>query len=712
MPKFASVPVKMFRIPQPGIGGLNLFDLEYEQEPNQSPYMKNMMYRNGTFSKRYGQEIKNNDTYDDKVYAVEYFDSKLIVHSGTKLYIDGVEQTITDEETETTVSLAEETGIFIKFYQALYYYCGGTILEYKYDVSDAEWKLEIMKPYVPEAFIGCAPVQGVYATLEALKQAHPTGDINDLYAVGTAPKYLYYEWEPTNEEWIETTRYTRGDDLNLLKDEYKCIYDADGVSTIFIPYGNEEDVVDFDGDIEVKINDEVTADYTVDKNNKYITFTTAPAQGYSNVEIKYTLKESVLKTEKDRLLACKYHVNYGANGNSRLFMAGGGASKIFYSDVYDATYFPENNWILIGSTEKDVTGFCLQYNVLIAFKPKEIYSLYSYQVTASMVASDDDALIGTEAFGATIVNSNMGCDCPNTIQLINNQATWFSSIDGVCTLVSTNIADERNVRTISRNIERTNNFNVKGILDFKIEKDGFVPPAGGEIYEFYNQIQSADFDNKYFLVFPNNGACYMWDYAISPFIYTSSKVTDTRDLDWYLFDRFYCKQFVQVGKDLKYITDYEQFKKSLITLNDKTFNDLDFNNDGEPDGISSYYMTPFLQFNAFEYLKTVKNIYVQVRGDTASVIDMYYYTDESSEKEPEPESIRIGGKIWDHFSWENFEWLVISWASTFRRKCSLKKIQMCAFYFENVDKVDASVAGRDMSISNIALDYQLVKTVK
>ena len=128
-------------------------------------------------------------------------------------------------------------------------------------------------------------------------------------------------------------------------------------------------------------------------------------------------------------------------------------------------------------------------------------------------------------------------------------------------------------------------------------------------------------------------------------------------------------------------------------------------------------MTPFLQFNAVEYLKTVKNIWVQCRGDTASIIDMYYYTDENLTPEQDPESIRIGGKIWSHFSWDNFEWLVVNWANTFRRKCSLKKIQMVAFYFENVDKYDGetlieSVAGRDMSITHIGMDYQIVKTVK
>ena len=84
MPQFKAVPDQMFRIPQPAMGGLNLKDLEFEQEVNQSPYMLNMMYRNGAFGKRYGQEIHSE--FDDEIYATVYYDDDIIVHSGTKIY--------------------------------------------------------------------------------------------------------------------------------------------------------------------------------------------------------------------------------------------------------------------------------------------------------------------------------------------------------------------------------------------------------------------------------------------------------------------------------------------------------------------------------------------------------------------------------------------------------------------------------------------------
>ena len=86
--------------------------------------------------------------------------------------------------------------------------------------------------------------------------------------------------------------------------------------------------------------------------------------------------------------------------------------------------------------------------------------------------------------------------------------TWFNSKLGICTLVSTNIVDERNVRQISRNIDRTNSFGINGILNYNEELES---------------IQSVDYDNKYFLVFPESGNCYVWDYELTPYYYTSSK---------------------------------------------------------------------------------------------------------------------------------------------------------------------------------------------
>ena len=482
---YSPAPTKIFEIPRPGMGGLNLKDLEYEQEPNQTPYLLNMMYRNGSFGKRYGQVKAFEEDFTDDIYATVFFNGVIHVHVGTTMYAVNPKTKVKTQETyfTGTHALSETKGLFIKFAQTLYYYNNSVIYEYKYENN--AWAWGIMEPYIPDTLINCSP----------------TGSV---------------------EEGIPDFEYQ--DQINLLTLQFNEVYNGTADEKNYKAWGDDEDMIDWDVRPTVKVDDVVTDDFTVDKANKKIVFTTAPGEGQLNVVITYTLKQSWLAQDRDRLLASKYYINYGSNGSSHLFLAGGGASKYFYSESYDASYFPENNWEILGSTEQDIVGFGLQYNVLLVLKPKEVFSIYSYQITASMVKAEDEDQIGGEAFNSTIVNSQIGCDCPYSIQLINNQLTWFNSVEGVCTLVSTNIADERNVRVISRNIEKTNNMGIKGILDYT---------------EDLNTIQSIDFDNRYFLVFPDSGMCFMWDYETSPFAYSSSKVTDPRTLNWFLFDKFY-----------------------------------------------------------------------------------------------------------------------------------------------------------------------------
>ena len=639
MPKFKAVPDKMLEIPQPAIGGLNLKDLEFEQENNQSPYMMNVMYRNGAFSKRYGQEVLAG--YPDVIYSLVYYNDDIYAHCGTKIY-KGYGET----QTEVASGLPEEKGLFIVYAQKLYYL--STSGFYKYDTS-----FEPIDSYVPEFMINCKPDGGEGADV-----------IDDLNILGNRFTIIYNGTAGTTVYHVK--------DYNGTGD--KEIIDWSVRPTIEVDRGNG---------MEEETN------FTVDANAQTITFASAPGEGSMNVSMTFTMKADVFTEEKSQILSCKFYDTFGGANNSRLFVAGCGNSKYYYSNAYDISYFPENNFATVGNTEEDITGFGRQYNVLIVFKPREIYSIYSYTETSATTVREE--MIGQESFRSQLVNARVGCDAPYSIQLINNLLTWFNSVYGVCTLVSTNIQDERNVRTISRNIERMNKFDIPGILDDLDEPEN---------------VQSADFNNRYFLVFPKAGYCYMWDYEISPYRYsTSGGETDPRTLDWFLFDHFYVKEFLKIGKELAYASSNSKFSRNLIKLN-TSFDDLDFNEDGERDAIYSFYMTPFMQFGAVEMLKNISNIYVQCRGDTSSVIKMEYLTDETDIPEIEPEDIVIGGNIWARFKWDDFQWKRISWAITFRRKCNIKKVQMASFVFRNNEP------GSDMSIAHIGLQYQLVKYVR
>jgi hypothetical protein len=433
---------------------------------------------------------------------------------------------------------------------------------------------------------------------------------------------------------------------------FKNTFHGDGTSTV---YKLTDKKLDSTTPI-VEVEGETVTGFTFDATKGTVTFTTAPVKGTNNVVI------TAYKTVKEERFTAKYFQAYGGNNNSRMFYGGCGNGRIYYSDVFDATYVPYNNYFQVGNDENDVIGFGEQYDTLIVFKPREIYALDYY------IDNNDKG-----AFQMKLVNGEIGCDAPKSIQLINNQLVWLSSTNGVCTLVSTEIEDERNVRIISRNIEGGYHYN------------GLMQEAN------LTEAVSADYDNKYMLAV--NGKVYVWDYLMTPYANTGKLDKDAKRLAWFIFDNMNVDFFIK-AKDGLYYTHENNIVKMVENLNDF----------GQP--INAYYQTPFFQFGAVPYLKTVKNIYVQTLADDAVQIDMTYFTEETPNGEKEPEPIRVYDRLWDRFKWNTFGWQFTNIANTFRRKCSLKKIQMCSVLFEN-NEVD-----KDMSISYIGFQYMIVKNIK
>ena len=591
VPQFSQTKTKLYEIPAPGRGGLNLEDLEYNLTSNQSPYMLNMMYKNGAFGKRHGQKYITDELADD-IIKLGYYKSKVIIHAGTKLY------TYDGELTEIYSGLSTKAGVFINFNKNLYYLNG------KYMVYDGETCKEV-EAYAPDLVINRTP-------------------------------------DGTSSDTVEQ--------YNRLGSTFKNTFNGDGTSTVYVLTEQE---LDNDSEVICEVDEEKVTNFTVDYTNGKITFSSAPAKGQNNVTITASKTQS---DYIDTILNCTLSSNYGGNNNSRVFLAGGGNSTLYYSYVGDATYWPDQNYFVLGNSETDITGFGEQNDALMVFKPDSMYRMDYY-------LNDD----GEASFTTVIVNPKIGCTAPDSIQLINNRLTWFSDIYGVCTLVSTLIENEKNVQVISRNVNGG------------YRADGLMADAA------YGNIHSANWDGQYWLSV--NGHVYMWDYTITPYSDSGKPDYDASKLAWYLFDNFYVDNFLVADTDLIYAKG-----KRLVGLSDN------FNDFGEP--IRAYYQTPLTMFGAEVYLKNVSEVFLQCRSDTASVVKLSYITEDSK---TEDDTIVIGSKLWDAFSYTTFAWFVIKYSKVFRRRCNLKKVQMAAMLLENND------LNRDMSVSYLGFYYSLVK---
>lgn len=151
----------------------------------------------------------------------------------------------------------------------------------------------------------------------------------------------------------------------------------------------------------------------------------------------------------------------GVYGGTRLFLGGNETEPnlVCYSDLNNPLYFPENNYFYVGESTSPVTAFGKMSDMLVIFKDNETYYT-QYQrntgITAKAVMNQSviDIAASSVYFPLTLINANIGCDCPDTVELCRNRLVWTNSEGKVYTLVSSNQYNERNIFEIGEMIHR------------------------------------------------------------------------------------------------------------------------------------------------------------------------------------------------------------------------------------------------------------------
>ena len=212
----------------------------------------------------------------------------------------------------------------------------------------------------------------------------------------------------------------------------------------------------------------------------------------------------------------------GIHSGTRLFVCGNPAEPnlIHWSGTNDPLFFPELNRARIGDKSQAVTGFGKQGDVLVIFKERQIYA-------AQYVAGEDDDYSFAKENGVPIdtytakfpvspVHSFIGCDCPNTIRLVNNRLVWMDSTGRVFMLTGTGQYSERNVREISQNI--------RSLLTAH-SKEELRNAVGGELEGYYLLLVGKKI--------------YALDTQMSGFAnysYYSDEEKAQKGLSWYVWD--------------------------------------------------------------------------------------------------------------------------------------------------------------------------------
>lgn len=434
-------------------GGLNLWELDYRMDNNQSPDMKNLIWFNGGLCSRDGQSWVYDTSHGVGYAAYEgLFWDRAFLHIGTKLYYcnpaaENVSLTELCDLAALYTDYEPSRGVFFLYSGKLYYKAVGVYVVISHTGSG--FNCVKVSAYTPVIMINAVPASGS----------------GDLYQ----PENRYSE--------KKTVRFT-----------------ADGTAFYKLPVDN---ITAIDS---VIVNGETmypAIDYSADLAAGTLTFYTIPAvSGDNGVEISYSKPNPEYMSS---IMTCQYAAVYGGDTDLCIVLGGCREQPNAYfwngnNQIMDPGYFPAEHYNLAGDAGEAITGFGRQQDYLVIFKERSVG-----RASFSLTQIDGREFIQMPYVG---INSAIGCDLPYTIQLIQNNLVFCNSKRGVHMVLDSSSAYENNIIMISRNIN--------GI-------DGTEENNRGLLYDLKfrgtAQAISLDDDKRYWLAV--NGHVYLWDYTLS-----------------------------------------------------------------------------------------------------------------------------------------------------------------------------------------------------
>lgn len=633
-------------------GGLNIWDLDYKLNPNQSPDLVNVYWKDGSLSSREGQEYVYNANDNTGTYYGAYgslfasyenlWHDFIVAHKGGKIYK-------INPETGQHVAIYNGPlndvvgGSFFVFGDKLYYMDGKN-----YIVINSSFEANPVTPYVPLVIVNRKP-DGTGGSIYQ--------DENRL----SASKRIQFTTDGTSTAYHIPSGYTPMDNTGVVvqltaptnttyyeKQIYASVsaLPATGYANIWYYATAENKYYKWGG----AVYSETTAPsesltFTVNRTTGVITFNTAPPEATvsSPSNITITIAKTDTKTE-NTVLNCTCVAVYG--GDTQLAVVCGGTpvqpNAYFWSgntaNGIDPTYFPVSYYNYAGANaEEYITGFGRQQSMLVIFKERSIGKSYFSQSTVD----------GMEYLSLpyTPINESIGCNIEKSIRLIQNNLVFANTYGGVYVLLDSTAYGENTVKRISRNINgdgkaRTNTLIIRSYdsyeslptkgelgvyyLDESLNKyyvwdessetyvvTRMAPPSNGLLYDLktagVTEVSSFDDSQRYWLV--ANGKAYVWDYTVSSYQRNEDNIC------WFYMENINARSWVHTldatyygtanGSIAKFIEQYSDFNES----------------------IPRRYTFATQNFGTYEVLKDVLKIVFAVRSDTDTSMTILYKTD-------------------------------------------------------------------------------------
>jgi len=443
------------------------------------------------------------------------------------------------------------------------------------------------------------------------------------------------------------------EELNLLTDSWIEEFAGTAGDTVY--------VLSMEADSVTIAKDGVTVpleSYTFPTGDDYakITFGTAP--GVHTVAV--TCAKAGLN-DATEVRKCRYASLFGGKNDTRIFITGNPdyPSRVWWCDILNPANWPVNNFNDVGSDADFNRGLAFQYDQMVALKERSLHRIeYYFNETANAAE-----------FLAYPLNAGIGCDCPGSIQIIDNYIVFLNSQKGVQIVERTDVRTEKNVRSISDLINRG-------------------PGRPGLLDENEDALRAATSfdDGKYYVLCVGNHA-WVWNYRDTPW------QGNPDALQWWYWENINANCWIQ--------------KAGVTCFGDRSSGHLwKFIDNKNDDGaaIDGRHLTRLFHFDYQEYLKTINLIYFRTNVTNAGNITVTAYDDLA--ELTFIRTVTSDSFNWDTFNWDTFTWDVNVFDPVFRLKAKMKKIKYLQMEFSN------SSANEDLSILDVKIYFSLNRKVK
>lgn len=307
----------------------------------------------------------------------------------------------------------------------------------------------------------------------------------------------------------------------------------------------------------------------------------------------------------------------GIAGGTRYFVCGDPEEPdlLCWSGIEHPLYFPEHNRVRVGNTHSAITALGKQSNLLVIYKDHELYGMQYLSTDSTDYDFATSGGVAVTSYMATFVltpiNAGVGCDCPDTVRLVNNRLVWGNSDGNVYMLTATNQYSERNVRLISRNV-----------------RDAIAACGKATL----KKAQAAELAGYYLLMAGNK--VYLMNTqtnAFSSFSAYDDEDRASKAIPWYVWtlpEQLGYMGAVTADNALRMIvTNTETMEGAVAMLTE----DVDTDN-GRP--IHSHLATKRWDFGVCDYKKSVETLYLGVRcGDMPHLL-VTYVTEKGRRPDP------------------------------------------------------------------------------